>query len=54
VPQPADWLRRVDRSETEAKLEAVRPSVSRGRPFGAEAWQKRTVKMLDIEDTFRK
>jgi hypothetical protein len=34
--------------------ESLRRSVSRGRPFGSEAWQKRTAKMLDLEYTFRK
>jgi hypothetical protein len=42
----------VDRLVDE--LESLWRSVSRGRPFGATAWQKRTAKMLDLEYTFRK
>jgi REP-associated tyrosine transposase len=53
LPEPADWLKRVNRAETEAELEALRRSVLRGQPFGSEAWQKRTAKKLDLEYTFR-
>ena len=54
LPEPADWLKRVNRAETEAELEALRRSILRGQPFGTEAWQKRTAKKLDLEYTFRK
>ena len=54
LPEPADWLKRVNRAETEAELEALRRSIVRGQPFGTEAWQKRTAKKLDLEYTFRK
>ena len=35
--RPSDWVRRVNRPETDAELEAVRKSVNRGAPFGAKA-----------------
>ena len=53
VRMPADWPSRVDRPQTEKELEAVRRSVSRGQPFGDEAWQLRTAKALRLESTFR-
>jgi putative transposase len=54
VPVPGDWLKRVNRVETETELEALRRSVARGQPFGSEAWQKKTARALDLEYTFRK
>lgn len=53
VPPPRDWLRRVNRPETSAELEAVRLSVNRGRPFGDESWQGRTARRLGLEATLR-
>ena len=54
VPEPADWLKCVNRVDTDAELDALRRSVARGQPFGSQAWQKRTAKLLDLEYTFRK
>lgn len=51
--RPRDWTALVNRPPTEAEVEALRTSVTRGRPFGAEAWQKRTAKRLGLESTFR-
>ena len=50
---PADWLRRVNQPQTEAEVEAVRRCVTRGRPFGAEAWVRRTVQRLGLQGTLR-
>jgi putative transposase len=54
VPVPGDWLKRVNRVETESELEVLRRSVSRGQPFGSETWQQKTARMLDLEYTFGK
>jgi len=54
LPYPRDWEARVDHPETEAEPEAVRRSVERNQPFGAEAWQERTAKLMNLEYTFRK
>ncbi len=54
VPRPRNWLERVNRAETKAELEAVRRSVARGQPFGAEAWQARTAERLDLTYTLRR
>jgi putative transposase len=51
VARPRDWLRRVDQPETEAELAALRRSVTRGTPYGSEAWQKRTAARLGLQST---
>ena len=38
---------------TDAELEAVRLSVRRSRPFGAEKWVKETAKALGMESALR-
>ncbi len=48
---PRNWLRRVQRPETDAELAALRCSVLRGAPFGETAWQKRTAKRLQLQTT---
>ena len=53
IPRPNDWVKRVNRVLTKKELEAVRTSVTRGRPFGAEAWQEATVAQLGLQSTFR-
>jgi putative transposase len=50
---PADWVRRVNRPESAAELEALRLSVTRGRPYGGAAWRARTVAALGLEHTLR-
>jgi putative transposase len=53
VPRPRNWLEHVNRADTPQELEALRRSVQRGQPFGAEAWQTRTAKRLSLESTLR-
>ena len=53
VPEPADWLKFVNKPQTAAELEALRHAVARGTPFGAESWQRRTAKRLGLEFTLR-
>ena len=43
----------VNRPESEAELEAVRPSVNRGAPYGEPSWQRRTAKRLKLESSLR-
>ena len=54
LPEPKDWLQRVNRAQSEAELEALRRSTARGQPFGSTDWQRRTAKLMDLEHTFRK
>jgi putative transposase len=53
VPEPQDWLRWVNEPQTEAELDAVRLSVARGRPYGAEAWVEAVVQRLGLQATVR-
>lgn len=53
VPRPANWLKWVNQPQTQEELAALRRSVDRGQPFGAEAWRKRTAKRLGLESTMR-
>lgn len=53
LPRPRDWLQHVNRPQTEAEVEAIRRSVARGQPFGAERWIEQVVTQLGLESTLR-
>ncbi len=53
VALPANWLRLVNRAETEAELERLRRSVVRGAPFGDAQWQRTTAEALGLQATLR-
>ncbi|MCA9234379.1 MAG: transposase [Planctomycetales bacterium] len=53
IPAPRHWLDAVNAIETEAELAALRRSVERGSPYGAESWQRRTAVRLGLESTLR-
>ena len=53
VARGKDWLEWVNQPQTEAELKALRESISRGRPFGPEAWQRRTATRLGLESSLR-
>jgi putative transposase len=53
VARGTDWLRHVNEAQTEAELARLRQSVSRGVPFGSEAWVKGTAAALGLEFTLR-
>jgi putative transposase len=53
IPEPADWVKRINQPQTEAELETLRRSVARGCPFGTPAWQQRTARRLGLEYTLR-
>ena len=46
-------VERVNRPQTAAEVEAIRTSVQRGRPFGAEDWVRRTAKRFGMASTLR-
>jgi putative transposase len=54
MPRPRDWSERVNRPLKDAEVKRLRTSVQRGRPYGDEAWARRTAKELGLEHTFRK
>ena len=53
VKMPRNWVDRVNKAQTEAAVEALRRSVNRGSPFGAEDWQEETAKDLGLGFTLR-
>jgi putative transposase len=50
---PADWMRRVNRAQSEAVLEALRRAVARGSPLGGPSWVEQTVACLGLQATLR-
>ena len=50
---PANWLEWVNEPQTEAELEAVRRSVARGCPYGADSWVQAVVQRLGLQSTIR-
>jgi putative transposase len=53
VPQPNDWLERVDQALTGAELEALQRCIQRGQPYGSDAWGEVTAKRLGRESSLR-
>ena len=51
VHPPAGWLRRVNAALSEGELSSPRASVSRGRPFGSDAWTAATAARLQLGGT---
>jgi putative transposase len=50
---PRNWLRLVNKPQTEAEVEALRRAVNRGTPFGSEEWQNRIGRRLRLQYTLR-
>ncbi len=48
-----EWVREVNRPQTEAELAALRRSVQRGQPYGDEVWVERVARRLGLESTLR-
>ena len=53
VEQQQDWLTWINEPQTQAELDALRKSVTKGRPFGDDAWQQRTTARLGLESSYR-
>ncbi|NBC10728.1 MAG: hypothetical protein GVY24_03215 [Planctomycetes bacterium] len=53
VERPRQWLRTVNAAISEPELEALRRCVSRGRPYGKDAWVERTAQTLGLTNTMR-
>ena len=51
LPRPKGWTRWVNRPQAQPEPDALRLSVSRGRPFGTDEWQSRTAQRLGLEFT---
>jgi len=53
VDRPRGWRRTVQQPQNEQELKRVRDCVVRGRPYGDEAWVRRTAARLGLESTLR-
>lgn len=53
IDLPADWIKRVNQPETSGELASLRTSVTRGRPFGDDAWTRRTAARLGLPTELR-
>lgn len=53
LPRPRSWLNHVNEPQTAAEVEAIRRSIARGQPFGAEQWIERIATQLGLESTLR-
>ena len=53
VPLGKLWTEHVNRAQTEEELIALRQSVTRGRPFGSDAWTLKVSRQLGLEYTLR-
>jgi putative transposase len=53
VARPRNWLAIVNGVQTETELAALRESVRRGRPYGAEDWTRKTAARMGLEITMR-
>lgn len=51
VDRPRDWPRRVDAPQSEEEEATLLAAIRRGRPFGGEAWVRRTAAALDLRQT---
>ncbi len=53
VDPPANYLRWLEQPQTQKELESLRLSVTKGKPFGDEKWQKSTTKRLGLQSSYR-
>ena len=54
VECPSQWVRWVNEPHTETELEALRLSVTRGRPFGDPSWVGTIARRLGLEGSLRR
>ena len=50
---PNDWLRRLNRTQSQRELEALRRCANRGQPYGSDRWVDRITKRFGLESLFR-
>ncbi|MFH0982067.1 MAG: hypothetical protein V2A79_11055 [Planctomycetota bacterium] len=53
MDRPRGWRRVVNEPQDEKELEWLRQCVRRGRPYGDEAWVRRTAVRLGLESSLR-
>ena len=50
---PADWLRRLNRPQSDRELESLRRCANRNQPFGSHEWVDRVRKRFGLDSLFR-
>ena len=45
------WIESVNKPQTEAEVKRMRECITRGGPFGTEAWQTQTARELGLESS---
>jgi putative transposase len=53
VQRPRNWVQIVNKPQSPAEEEAVRRSMSRGTPYGAQTWTNRVANRLGLDYTLR-
>jgi putative transposase len=53
IGMPNDWLRRLNRAQSQRELEALRRCANRGQPYGSDTWVDRMTKRFGLESLFR-
>ena len=53
VHHAVNWLKQVNRPQTEAEVEALRECIRRRRPYGDQAWTEATVRVMGLESSLR-
>ena len=53
LAEPRDWVKLVNRPETQAELDVMRRCVQRSQPLGSEKWVEKTARNLGLESTLR-
>jgi putative transposase len=53
LAMPGDWLRRLNRPESERELESLRRCANRNQPFGSGKWVDRVRKRFGLDSLFR-
>ncbi len=53
LSRPREWVKYVNEPQTQAELDSLRRSVTRGQPFGSSQWTEATAKQLGLESTIR-
>ena len=53
VHRPRGWLRTVNLPQHQRELDRLRSCIRRGRPYGDDAWVRRTAAKLGLESTLR-
>lgn len=50
---PDDWVKHVNRPQTQAEMDALRRCLARGAPYGDTAWEKKTAEELGLQSALR-